>query len=136
MEDFEQRKFDLKEIRNRFLRFHKILLDWDRAQYEREFGVVTSGKFLEMLLGDPRFAWLRTISTLIVRIDETFDLDDGMSNEMLEDFYEETRNLFDDSDEYSEFKQKLATALPENPEAQKLKEEIEALSLEKKRSGN
>ncbi len=130
MSNFEERKANLKEIRNKFLKFHKILLDWERARYEKEFGVVTSGKFLELLLGDPRFAWLRSISMLIVRIDETFDLSDGFSNEMLNGFFEEIGNLFDTTEEYQEFKEKLALALPENPESKALKSEIEELISE------
>ena len=125
--DFENRKLKLKEIRNKFLSFHKILLDWDRENYEREFGVITAGKFLEMLLGDKRFNWLRTISTLIVKIDEAYDLDDGLSVEMVEGFYTESRNLFDDSDEYMEFKNRLEEALPFNSKAAELKSEIETL---------
>lgn len=126
--DFEQKRSDLVQIRNKFLRLHKILMDDDRERYERLHGGLTSGKFLEMLLSDERFAWLRTISTLIVRIDEAFDLDDGLSEEMLEGFYTESRDLFDEnSDEYSEFKEKLNKALPALPEAKQLKEEILAL---------
>ena len=127
MENFEEKKANLKLIRHKFLRFHKILLDWDRAVYERENGVVTSGKFLELLLGDQRFAWLRTVSTLIVRIDESFDLDDGLSKDMVDGFYEEIGNLFDDSDEYQEFKTKMKVALPMNPEALTVQDEIKAL---------
>ena len=122
--DFAQRKANLLIIRHKFLRFHKILLDWDRANFEREHGVVSSGKFLEMLLGDPRFQWLRTISTLIVRLDESFELDDGLSSDMVEGFYEEIGNLFDDSEEYAEFKGRLSAALPENPAVSELRREI------------
>ncbi|NNF00501.1 MAG: hypothetical protein HKN25_15895 [Pyrinomonadaceae bacterium] len=127
MSEFEQRKERLKKIRNKFLRFHKVLLDWDRANYEREFGALSSGKFLEMLLSDERFAWLRTISTLIVRIDEAFDLDDGLSDEMLNGFYEESRNFFDDSDEYLEFKSRLSGAMDKLPEAKAIRDEIQVL---------
>ena len=127
MSNYKERKLRLKEIRNKLLRFHKVLLDWDRANYEEEFGVLTSGKFLEMLLSDERFAWLRTISTLIVKIDESFELDDGMSDEMLDGFYEETSNLFDDSDEYQDFKKRTAEALLRLLEGRELRIEIEGL---------
>lgn len=123
--DFEERKSDLKLIRNKFLSLHKILIDFERENYEKEYGVITSGKFLELLLGDERFAWLRTISTLIVGIDEAFDLDDGLSNEMVEGFYTEGNDLFaDSSEEYIEFKERLKQALPYLPEAENLKNEI------------
>jgi len=124
---FEEKKLRLKEIRNKFLRFHKILLDRERDNYEMEFGAVSAGNFLELLLGDERFAWLRTISTLIVRIDEAFDLDDGLSSEMVAGFYQESFDMIGNSDEYLEFKSNLKRALPHNPKAEVLKVEIEEL---------
>ncbi len=124
-ENFIKKKTDLKSIRDKLLRFHKSLMDWDRAKYEREFGAVTAGKFLEMLLSDKRFEWLRTISTLIVRIDETYDLDDGVSGEMLDGFYREINDLFDESsEEYKDFKDRLSAALPDLPEVKDLQTEI------------
>lgn len=121
---FGEREARLKKIRDLFLKFHKVLLDSERAAYERENGRVTSGSFLEMLLGDPNFAWLRILSTLIVRIDESFDLDDGLSNDMLDGYFEEIGNLFDDGDEYQEFKEKLKDAFVENDEALELRRKI------------
>ncbi|MCB1025692.1 MAG: hypothetical protein KDB79_14945 [Acidobacteria bacterium] len=122
--EFSQREIRLKKIRDLFLKFHKVLMDAERAKYEEENGAVSSGKFLEMLLGDPKFAWLRTLSTLIVRIDESFDLDDGLSSDMVDGYFEEIGNLFDESEEYQEFKLKLKDALPENPEANRIGSEI------------
>jgi hypothetical protein len=122
---FEQKLTNLKLIRDKFLRFHKLLLDNDRQLYEAQFGAVSSGKFLELLLSDEKFAWLRTISTLIVRIDEAFDLDDGISVEMLEGFYQESNDIFDeDSGEYLEFKERLNLVITKLPQVQQLKTEI------------
>ncbi|MGI8544989.1 MAG: hypothetical protein ACR2MD_16130 [Aridibacter sp.] len=124
-DNFVEKKTDLKIIRDKFLSFHKILMDWDRDNYEMENGNVTAGKFLEMLLSDQSFEWLRTISTLIVRIDEAYDLDDGVSDEMLVGFYKEINDLFDESsEEYKDFKYKINSALPELREARNLKTEI------------
>ncbi len=47
-----------------------MLLDDERAAYERIHGRVTPARLLELLLSDPWFAWLRTVSGLVVRIDE------------------------------------------------------------------
>lgn len=123
--NFVEKKADLKIIRDKFLSFHKILIDWERENYELKNGNVTAGKFLEMLLSDQSFEWLRTISTLIVRIDESYDLDDGVSVEMLDGFYKEINDMFDEtSEEYKDFKYKLNSALPELLEAGNLKTEI------------
>lgn len=118
-------KSQIKQARDSMLRLHKVLMDRDRERYEREHGSVPAGKFLEMLLGDPNFEWLRVLSTLIVRIDEAFDLDDGVSNEMLRGFQQEIIDIFDkDSGEYEDFQTRFNQALPELPEAGKLRNEI------------
>jgi hypothetical protein len=53
---------------------HKTLLDSERVGYEASFGnIPTPGAFLNLVMGDPWFAWLRTLSEFIVRIDETLD---------------------------------------------------------------
>ncbi len=124
----EEKSKNLREIRNRLLSLHKVLMDRDRENYERESGAVTPNKFLELLLSDERFEWLRTLSTLIVRIDEAFALDDGISAEMIEGFNVELRSLFDDSDPgFEDFKRNMNAALPELPEGQRLVSEIREL---------
>ena len=61
----------LKETRDGLLRLHKTLLDSERAAYERDVArIPTSGQFLQLVLNDPWFQWLRELSTLLVAIDE------------------------------------------------------------------
>ncbi|REJ78475.1 MAG: hypothetical protein DWQ47_03210 [Acidobacteria bacterium] len=115
----------IKQSRDRLLRLHKVLMDWDRLRYETEHGMQSPGKFLELLLSEPRFEWLRVLSTLIVRIDESFDLDDGVSMEMLEGYRQEIRDIFDErSGEYTDFKEKFNLAVTRVNEAEGLREEI------------
>jgi hypothetical protein len=67
--DFRPR---LKEIRDGLLRLHKSLLDSERAAYERDVARITStGQYLDLVLNDPHFQWLRQLSEFIVLIDET-----------------------------------------------------------------
>ncbi len=62
------------EVRRALLRLHKVLLEAERASYERGRGSVGgSGEFLQLVINDPWFAWLRPISGLIVRIDELLE---------------------------------------------------------------
>ena len=64
----------LTVLRNGLLHLHKALLDSERAAYEREIERIrSSGHFLELVMHDPWFAWLRELSQLIVLIDETLD---------------------------------------------------------------
>lgn len=61
----------IDELRHSVLDLHKALLDAQRIRYEREHGrIATSGEFLGLVLEHPAFAWLRTLSALIARIDE------------------------------------------------------------------
>jgi len=61
----------LGKLRDLLLEQHKLLLDRERAEYEKANGSIAgSGQFLTLVLGDPHFAWLKQISTLIVEIDE------------------------------------------------------------------
>jgi hypothetical protein len=67
----------LTDLRGALVRLHKALLDWERAAYERFHGRVSAGAFLQVIVSDPQFAWLRPVSELIVRIDELLDRDRG-----------------------------------------------------------
>jgi hypothetical protein len=61
----------IEELRHSVLALHKALLDAQRIRYEREHGrISTSGEFLGLVLEHPSFAWLRTLSALIARVDE------------------------------------------------------------------
>src|SRR5580704_17474012 len=61
----------LSKFRDLLLEQHKLLLDRERAEYEKTNGPVAGpGPFLALALGDPQFAWLKQISTMIVEIDE------------------------------------------------------------------
>ena len=65
----------LIDLRKSLLTLHKTLLDWERAAYERIHGRTSPGNLLTALMNDPQFAWLRPLSELIVRIDESLEID-------------------------------------------------------------
>ena len=64
-------------MRHGLLELHKALLDGERERYEQVHGKVTAGKMLQLAFQDPQFAWLRSMSELIVRIDEFLDTDEA-----------------------------------------------------------
>src|SRR5215831_10458447 len=67
----------LTNLRNGMLRLHKSLLDSERAAYERDIErITTTGQYLDLVLNDPWFAWLRDLSQFVVVIDETLDLEE------------------------------------------------------------
>jgi len=67
----------LTALRNGLLHLHKCLLDSERAAYERDVErIATTGQYLNLVLNDPWFAWLRDLSQFIVLVDETLDLEE------------------------------------------------------------
>jgi hypothetical protein len=60
----------LKAVRLALFRLHKALIDAERAAFEADVGELGSGQFLQALIHEPFFAWLRPFSGLLVRIDE------------------------------------------------------------------
>ena len=67
-DDARQRLTGLREA---LLTLHKALLDSERTAYEIVHGPIQGpAAFLQLLINDARFAWLRPITTLVVQIDE------------------------------------------------------------------
>jgi hypothetical protein len=64
----------LNELRRLLLQLHKTLIDWQRRDYETTHGRLQTTQLLQIIFNDPAFAWLRTMSGLIVRIDEALEV--------------------------------------------------------------
>ena len=61
----------LDDLFQALLRLHRALLDDERVSYERVHGRIPSnGAFLQLVLGDAWFAWLRPLSQLMAKLDE------------------------------------------------------------------
>ena len=114
--EFEKKILLLKEARLQLLKLHKQLVDVERENYENEYGQITSGYFLNLLVDDKNFSWLRKFSTLIVEIDEMLDLDDGYTENMLENQFAEMRKLLNLENADEDFKAKYQNALQNNAE--------------------
>src|ERR1043165_2306907 len=93
----------LRYARNLLLGLHKSLVDRERAAYEMLHGQQNAGQFLNLLLENPDFAWLRKFSTLIVEIDEMFDLKDGISDEVVQANLQKVRELISMKDRDESF---------------------------------
>jgi catechol 2,3-dioxygenase len=64
----------LRDLRARLLHLHKVLLDDTRAAYELDRGRIGSNAgLLQLVINDPWFAWLHSLSEIVVRIDETVE---------------------------------------------------------------
>ncbi|MBA2493736.1 MAG: hypothetical protein H0V31_03450 [Acidobacteria bacterium] len=116
VKDFENKIILLKEARLQLLKLHKLLVDIERENYEKGNGQITSGQFLNLLLNEKNFAWLRKFSTLIVEIDEMLDLSDGYTESMIEKQFSQMRNLLDLKNADQDFKTKYQRVLQNNSE--------------------
>jgi len=120
----------LKECRDLLLKLHKTMLDLERELYEGIHGQQSAGQFLNLLLENDDFAWLRRFSLLIVVIDELFDQKDGIAGEDIEAAQRKVGELvrMEGGDDY--FVDKYKYALQHSVEAASLQSELKALTGE------
>jgi hypothetical protein len=106
----------LKNLRNGLLRLHKSVLDSERAAYERDVERITSpGQYLDLVLNDPWFVWLRELSQFIVLIDERLDLDEPASDSDAARLIAEARELLTPAENGSGFRRHYFEALQRDP---------------------
>ena len=105
----------LRELRNKLLHLHKILLEMERADFERAAGRLTSGELLQLVINHPQFAWLRMISALVVEIDEMLDAEEPATLNDVQNVLSQARALFSASTD-DVFNEKYQAALQREPE--------------------
>jgi hypothetical protein len=64
----------LAELRRLLLQLHKTLIEWQRRDYEHVHGRLQTTELLQAIFNAPDFGWLRSMSGLIVRIDEALEV--------------------------------------------------------------
>lgn len=117
----------LKKARDILLKLHKSMLDLEREMYEGIQGKVSPSNFLELLLNDDDFAWLRKFSMLIVEIDEMFDLKQEVTGEMIDANLQKVNELVEMSEPDEYFRAKYQFALQRDPNAAGLHSQLKAL---------
>ncbi|OYW74140.1 MAG: hypothetical protein B7Z37_18760 [Verrucomicrobia bacterium 12-59-8] len=99
----------LPALRNQLLSLHKLLLDSERAAYEKEGNAVQSPmQFLQLLMEHERFAWLRQLSQLVVMMDEAMEEKPPITKERADALVAEARHLLMGSDEPGSFAARYA----------------------------
>ncbi|HKP27930.1 MAG TPA: hypothetical protein VJU15_00910 [Gemmatimonadales bacterium] len=68
---FDPTNSRLANVRDSLAELHRALLDVERRDMELETGRLSPGAYLQMLLNDPRFAWLRPVGRMVATLDET-----------------------------------------------------------------
>lgn len=100
------------------MHLHKSLLDSERAAYERDVQRIASpAQFLDLLLNDPWFGWLRELSQFIVLIDETLDFEDPPSIADAGRLITQARELVSPAEEGAVFARRYWEAMQRDPSA-------------------
>ena len=119
----------LRELRSRMLYLHKILLEMERADFERVSGRLNSGELLQLVINHEKFAWLRQISALVVQIDETLDEKERAMVDDLPNLLGQAQSLVTSSTDKT-FREKYEAALQRSPEAVMAHSEVAKLLRE------
>ena len=107
----------LRAIRPALLHLHKTLLERERDAYEREHGKIGSSyEYLNLVMHDASFAWLRLLSELIVQIDEALDGRETPSEATANALIQQSRLLLTPNEGGAEFQRKYFTSVQESPE--------------------
>jgi catechol 2,3-dioxygenase len=106
----------LRELRTQLLTLHKVLLDDAKVAYELDRGRVGSNaSLLQLVISDPWFAWLHSLSGLIVRIDESIAKDAPMTEADATIIFEQAEQLLIASESGDEFHKRYYEALQRQP---------------------
>jgi hypothetical protein len=106
----------LTNLRNGMLRLHKLLLDSEKAAYEHDVErITTTGQYLNLVLNDPWFAWLRDLSQFVVLIDETLDLEEPVTAADADRLIARGRELVSPSETADGFGRKYYEAMQRDP---------------------
>lgn len=99
------------------LRLHKALLDDERVSYERVHGRIPSnGAFLQLVLEDAWFAWLRPQSQVMAKLDELGEEDKSPEGPNTATFIASIRTLLTPSEEGTGFGRHYYEALQREPD--------------------
>jgi len=108
----------LVDLRHGLLHLHKVLLDSERKTYERSHGrrIGSPGEFFELAVGDAWFAWLHSISEMVVRIDEMLESDEPATAIDASRVIDQARLLLRPSEEGAGFARSYYEALQRDPD--------------------
>ena len=106
----------LRELRTQLLDLHKVLLEDTRVAYELDRGRVgTTANLLQLVISDPWFAWLHSLSELIVRIDELLGKDAPSTETDASTLFEHVEKLLTASESGEGFSRRYYEALQRQP---------------------
>lgn len=109
-------KENLTALRNALLHLHQSLLEYQRKLYEKQYGrVASTGKMFKLAANDTEFAWLRSLSELVVSIDAYIESGE-FSAKNIRDLKKYTKQILSPSKKQGEFEKMYFAALQHDPE--------------------
>lgn len=105
----------LRDLRNKLLRLHQVLLETERIAYEQVRGRVSSGELLQLVISDQQFAWLHRISELVVKIDVMLAANEPVTLDDVDNLVADARMLITPSEVGNAFARKYYAALQGEP---------------------
>ena len=108
----------LKHLSKALLRLHKTLLEGVKTEYEAENGAIPNANvYLQLVLDDAQFAWLRKMSSLIALTDEAVSIRRPASETDAQALLNEAKIILNFGDADEDFNDKFHHALDKNPDA-------------------
>lgn len=118
----------LRQVRSVMLSLHKTLMDSEKLAYEQQFGTIQSkGQYLQLVMGDPWFSWLREYSQFIVKVDESFSPKQQFTLEQAMTLLSEAKQLLSESADGSDREKKYHGAIQRDPAIAKMHGELMTL---------
>jgi hypothetical protein len=104
-----------RDLHRALLHLHKALLNSERDVYEQLHGRVTNSQLLNLALNDEHFNWLRSISQLIVSIDEMLEAEQPATELDIQGLFKYIRTLLRPAENGDEFERRYFAALQRDP---------------------
>ncbi len=118
----------LTHVSTLLLQQHKLLLDREKARYEAANGPIKGpGPYLALVMGDPHFAWLKTISTLVVEIDEALSRRSKATQPDALALEAQVREIMSPREDGTDFQVRYNEAVQESPDVVILQVRLERL---------
>jgi len=108
----------LDTVRNDLLRVHRGLLEAERNRYEKQHGrIANNSVFLQLVINDPWFDWLRPMGQMVLLIDErTSDKKQPLGTVEAKTLFEQSLELLKADAEGDAFQRLFFQSLQSSPE--------------------
>ncbi len=115
----------LKTLREHLLQLHKALLDYQKADYEAKHGLISNPNlYYQLVVSHESFGWLKTLSALVVSLDELLESKDAVPEEKIKQIITYTKNLLTERSSPSAFSINYQTASENSSEVAQLHKQV------------